>query len=272
LRHPVSTRRARVALALGSTLLGGLIAAPVAFAAVPTNDTWAGRIVVDPLPFSETIDTTEATTDADDVEANAECGAPATDASVWYEFTAASDQGVLVDVSESDYSAGVLVVSGTPGSFVIEACGPGAVAFFATTGVSYSIMAIDDQFDGAGNGGTLSITIDDAPPPPTFDVVVNPVGAFHRDGSATISGTVTCTNADFVELFVELSQQVGRRTITGFGFAGLECDGTEQSWSADVFADNGLFRGGRAATVTVAFGCGFFCTEVVVEQTVRLRK
>ena len=272
MRHPVSTRRARVALALGVTLMGGLIAAPAVFAVVPSNDTWAGRTVVATLPFSETIDTTEATTDADDTEANAECGAPATDASVWYEFTAASDHGVLVDVSESDYSAGVLVVSGAPGSFVIEACGPGGIAFFAAAGVSYSILAIDDQDDGAGNGGMLSITIDEAPPPPTFDIIVNRRGAFHQDGSATISGTVTCTNADFVELFVELSQQVGRRTIAGFGFAGLECDGTEQPWSVDVFADNGLFRGGRAAAVTIAFGCGFFCNEVVVEQTVRLRK
>jgi len=272
LRHSVSTLRARVALALGITLLGGLIAAPAAFAVAPTNDTWAGRTVVSAIPFSETIDTTEATTDSDDAEANAVCGAPATDASVWYSYTPASDQGVLVDVSGSNYTAGVLVVSGAPGSFVIEACGPGGVVFFATAGVSYSIMAIDDQGDGAGNGGMLLITIDEAPPPPTFDVIVNRTGAFHQDGSATISGTVTCTNADFVELFVELSQQVGRRTINGFGFAGLECDGTEQSWSADVFAENGLFRGGKAAAVTIAFGCGFFCSEVVVEQTVRLRK
>jgi hypothetical protein len=249
-----------------------LIAAPVAFAAAPGNDTWAGRTIVSSLPFSETIDTTEATTDADDVEANAICGAPATDASVWYEFTPADDGALIVDVSASDYSSGVLVVTGAPGSFNIEACGPGGIAFEVFAGVAYSIMAIDDQNDGSGNGGQLSITIDAAPPPPTFDVTVNPVASFHHDGSATVTGTVTCTDADFAEMSVQLTQRVGRRTINGTGFGFVICDGSTQDWAVDVFGDNGLFRGGKAASATVVFGCGFFCSEVFFEQTVRLRK
>lgn len=263
--------RARVAVALGLAMLVGLLAAPVALAAAPGNDTWAGRTVVAGLPFSETLDTTEATTDPDDAEANVVCGAPATDASVWYELTSDIDQGVLVDVSGSDYTAGVLVVTGQPGSFAIEACGPGEVGFFAAAGVAYSIMAIDDQDDGGGNGGLLSISID-AAPLPTFDVTVDRRGSFHKDGSATIRGTITCTNADFAEIFVELSQRVGRRTINGVGFTALECDGSEQAWSLDVFAENGLFRGGRAASLTGVFGCGAFCGEAFVEQTVRLRR
>ena len=72
------------------------------------------------------------------------CGAPATDASVWYTLTGA-DNGVVVDVSSSDYSAGVIVATGSPGSFELETCGPGAVAFFASSGTTYSILAFDDQ-------------------------------------------------------------------------------------------------------------------------------
>ena len=50
--------------------------------------------------------TTGATTDADDAQLNTTCGAPATDASVWYSLQG-SGKGVVADVSSSDYSAGV---------------------------------------------------------------------------------------------------------------------------------------------------------------------
>ena len=51
--------------------------------------------------------------------------------------------------------------------------------------------------------------------------------------------------------------------INGFGFIeGFTCDGTVQPWSAEVFGDNGIFKGGKALTVTFAFACGqFFCGE-----------
>ena len=42
-------------------------AAPV-FAAAPGNDTYGSRTVIGSIPFSESIDTTEATTDADDTK------------------------------------------------------------------------------------------------------------------------------------------------------------------------------------------------------------
>src|SRR6266542_2535438 len=76
-----------------------------AYAAAPSNDTYPGRVVVGALPFSATLDTTEATTDADDAELNANCGAPATDASVWYQHTAATDSGLVADMSTSSYPA-----------------------------------------------------------------------------------------------------------------------------------------------------------------------
>src|SRR5215471_13636780 len=63
-----------------------LFAGSPALAAAPSNDTFAGAQVIGSLPFSTTEDTTQATTDADDTAANQFCGAPATDASVWYAF------------------------------------------------------------------------------------------------------------------------------------------------------------------------------------------
>lgn len=139
-----------------------LQAAPAA-AAPPSNDSFGGATVAS-LGFSEQLDTTEATTDADDAQLNAFCGAPATDASVWYAFTAAADGGVVIDVSQSDYAAGVLVGVGTQGNLDLLTCGPGTVGLATTAGTTYYVLAIDDQSDGAGNGGTLNISFNATPP------------------------------------------------------------------------------------------------------------
>jgi hypothetical protein len=247
------------------------LAAP-AVAAPPSNDTFGGATVAS-LGFSEQLDTTEATTDA--AQLNATCGAPATDASVWYAFTAAADGGVVVDVSQSDYTAGVLVGVGTQGSLETVDCGPGTVGFTATAGTTYYILAIDDQDDGGGNGGTLQISFNEAPPPPTVDITVDPVGRVDpQTGAAYLTGTYTCSNAESIEVFGEARQAVGRFVIDGFFdfFDVGTCDGTTRSWSATVFPENGKFAGGKAMTVTFAFSCGpFECAEDFVEQTVRLR-
>jgi hypothetical protein len=244
-------------------------------AKAPANDLYSGRQVIS-IGFSATVDTTLATTDADDVEVNAQCGAPATDASVWYELTATADDFIGVDVSASTYSAGVLVATGRPGSFSVVACGPGATAFAAVTGETYAILAFDDQFDGGGNGGTLQIQVAELPPPPEVTLTVNPSGQFNsKTGSATISGTVTCTGGpaefSFIDVFVR--QAVGRFFIDGSGsIEGFTCDGTTQPWRVEVFGFNGIFKGGKALTVTFAVACGtFLCGESFVERVVQLK-
>jgi hypothetical protein len=252
----------------------GLSALP-ALAAAPANDTFANATVVS-LAYSEMIDTTEATTDADDAELNASCAAPATDASVWYAIDG-TDTGVIVDVSSSDYSAGVLVGVGAPGSFSIVACGPGSVFFFASAGTTYYVLAIDDQQDGGGNGGSLNISFIEyvIPPPPTLEITVNRYGTFNsKTGTATISGTYTCTDGDYVDMYVEARQRVGRLIIFGSGgfFDFGTCDGSPHPWSAEVFSQNGIFKGGKTLTVNFAQACGLFeCAFGYAEYTVQLR-
>src|SRR5438128_582141 len=91
---------------IGSLAFSAIIVQTLpAMAAPPSNDTITGATAITSLPFEETLDTTEATTDADDAALNANCGAPATDASVWYSLAVATDTGVAVDVSGSNYSA-----------------------------------------------------------------------------------------------------------------------------------------------------------------------
>ena len=262
---------ATAALALGAVVT---TAAP-AFAAPPGNDAYAGRTVVGSVPFSETLDTSEATTDADDAQLNALCGAPRTDASVWYQVTAAASGGMVVDISQSNYSAGAIVATGSPGSWNVLACAPGAVGWSAVAGETYTILAFDYQGDGGGNGGTLRLTVDTIPPPPTIDVTLDRFAQFHaQTGTATATGTVTCTGtAVFAFLSVDLRQAVGRLvTIEGFGSTDLVCDGASHNWSAEVVPNSGKFAGGKAAEATFAVACGVFDCGVDFDQrTVILR-
>jgi hypothetical protein len=164
---------------------------------------------------------------------------------------------VVIDVSQSNYSAGVLVGVGTQGNLETVTCGPGTVGFFAAAGTTYYVLAIDDQLDGRGNGGLLNISFNEAPPPPTVDIAVSRFGIVNaRIGVATISGTYTCTNGDEIATFVTGRQDVGRRfSILGFGgfFDFGTCDGALHSWSADVFPENGRFAGGKTMTFTLTF-------------------
>jgi hypothetical protein len=245
-----------------------------ALAAAPTNDVFSGAEPVGGLPFVASLDTTEATTDADDEELNLACGAPALDASVWYTFTPATDESYLADVSASNYSAGVFVATGVPGSFEVVACGPGGAAWQGTAGVTYSLLVMDDQQDGGGNGGQMELTIDVAPPPPALEVTVNSTAQFDsKTGSALLSGTMMCgQDAEFAFLEAQLTQRVGRLLIRGYGGTEVECDGTFRPWTIEVIGDNGLFKGGKSATATFAAACGgFFCSEYFNESTVQLK-
>jgi hypothetical protein len=265
--------RKRLVILVGLLLVGSFAAAAPVLAAAPANDVYAGRVAIS-VGFSGSVNTTEATTDAVDTEINADCGAPATDASVWYTITSDVDMGIVVDVSSSSYSAGVIIASGSPGNFTLENCGPGASAWSAVTGVEYSILLFDDQDDRSGNGGTLVINVAEAPPPPEVSLTVNPRGTFNsHTGTATIKGTVTCTgDAEFSFIDVFVRQKVGRLFIDGAGsIEGFACNGTTQAWDAEIFPFNGIFKGGRAATVTFALACGpFQCGEGFDESVVQL--
>jgi hypothetical protein len=267
-------RWVRSAIITVGLAMAALVGAPPAWAAPPPNDTFGGATVISTLPFSDTVDTTQATTDADDAEANADCGAPATEASVWYSFTESTDSSRTADVSGSDYSAGVIVVTGAPGSFSVVTCGAGTVVFDTTAGQTYRLLAFDDT-PGAGNGGTLQFSLSEAPPPPEVHLTVDPTGRFNANtGVATVTGTFTCSNASEAGVFTFLSQQVGRFTISGaedtFGLA--PCDGAAHPWSANVHPFDGKFKGGKARVEADISACdGGQCGSDQVTRTIQLR-
>ena len=267
----------RPVLFLATLALASLGLATPVLAAAPSNDLYTDRTVIPATPFTDVVDTTEATTDADDAELLAQCNAPAADASVWYEYTAVGYAELSITTFESDYPVGVIVAIGSPGAFSLVTCGPGSVPLSTVPDETYAILLFDFQGDGGGNGGQLAMQLAELPPPPELDVTVSTTGSFDPvSGSATIRGTVTCTGGDSdskTSIDVQVSQTVGRFRFNGQGFATFACDGNTNAWEAEAFSDAGKFSGGKASVRLFAFVCTQTgCDEVELTAIVTLRK
>jgi Family of unknown function (DUF6299) len=247
-----------------------MLAVPASAAPV-ANDTVTAATVITALPTTITQDTTGATTDAVDAALNANCGAPFTNASVWFRYTSPADGGLIADMSASSYTGGFMITEGDPALGNLVACGPTTVAVPTSAGQTYYIVAFSDT---TVNGGSLAVTFSAAPPPPEVSIALDAKGVAFKDGSARISGSYSCTNTEggFAGVDGTMTQRVGRLKINGFFFLDLSaCDGATHRWETTVVSDNGLFRGGKSATVAFAFACGVFqCAEGYAERTVQL--
>jgi hypothetical protein len=261
---------------LTAIVLGAVLAVPLApaWAAPPSNDTVAGATVIDSLPFSDTVDTTEATSDDDDASLRPLCQVDPTltfSNSVWYAYTPSTDQTVAIDTSGSSYFAAGAIVTGAPGAFepVPGGCFFGSTTVELTANTTYYIDLLESP---AGWGGTLRVSISELILP-SAELTVDATGSFSKSGTATITGTATCSAGASASLGAMLTQSVGRiATITGFDFfsAGFICDGTAQPWSITATPSSGLFRGGKATASVFLSACDAFCVNDEVTREIQL--
>lgn len=260
---------------LAALLLSVAVVAPVA-AALP-NETVAGAIEVS-VGTTVTEDTTQAdATDPVETALNEFCGAPAVEHGVWFKISSPTDNTVAFDTGDSDYAAGIMVFQGAPTPEGILNCGPGRVIQDLAAGQTYNLLVFGDG-TSAATSGTLVFKVLQAVPAPDISLTIDRTGSVNRQGVARITGTVTCTSTDgsgtVFDVFGDVTQKVGRLLIRGFleAFVNAPCDGTTQPWEAFVVGDNGVFAGGKAATVAIAFGCTDLCSDAFAEATVQLRK
>jgi len=246
------------------------LTATAASAAPPSNDTPGGAVA---LSLGQTVneDTTEATTGTLDANANQFCGAPYTNASVWFTYSPTVDGAFILDMSQSDYSGGFMVFHGAPAAKNMFACGPTTLGVRGGAGKLYTIVAFSDT---TVNGGNLVLSLQQGPPPPTATVTVDPVGQAYRSGNARVSGTYTCENASFVELDGQLTQIWRRLKING-SFRKVApqdtCDGQPHAWTRVVTSDNGLYAGGDATVTIHGFACGLIrCSRFGTTQDITL--
>jgi hypothetical protein len=264
----------RRALFLAIVLLFSLAGTALASA---INDTQGTAIDV-PVGSTVTEDTTLADlTDPVETALNANCGAPRVEHGVWFTITPTDTTFVIFDSTESNYGVGMMLFPATVSADSLITCGPGQIVEQLVGGDQYFLLVFGDGTTAA-TAGTLKLHIDEAVPPPEISVTINKSGTVDKQGVAHISGTVTCTSENDVgilfDVFGDMSQRVGRLVIRGFFDSFLEapCDGSTIPWTADVFADNGLFAGGKAATVAIGFGCTDICSDGFAQATIQLRK
>jgi len=260
----VSKAFAAVSVAAVATL--GLVVFSVspAYAAVPANDTIQNATEITTVPFTDTVDTTDATTDALETSLNANCPAPTVEHGVWYHAVVAQSGNYTADTSQSNYGTGIMVLTGPASAPTFLTCGPTSVTGPLTAGQDVFLLVFGDGATAA-TSGTMVLTVAAAAPAPTVSVTVSPRGSFGRDGSATIRGTLTCTGdgVGFEGILGQVEQRVGRVLLSSFFIAqpNVVCDGTPQDWVATAVPSNGLFRGGHAtvdvqAEVCNSGGCG----------------
>jgi hypothetical protein len=267
---------------LSVTALG---VSPVA-AAAPSNDDIGAPRVVGSLPYSDgPYDTTEATTGTTDPTFCGDVPANPDRSTVWYSFTPSATGSYVADTFDSDYDT-TLYVGTANGSGGIDVIGcnddskslQSAVAWSATSGTTY-LIAVGTCCGGgivgsAGGGGSLVFHVAAAPPSPTISLTVAATGKFTRYGVATIHGTVACPNGDGADIFVDLSQHVGRLTIRGFGEMFVEdCSAGPVPWHLEINSEDGKFLGGQTTALAFGFTCGAVeCAETSLSEAVGLRR
>jgi PKD repeat protein len=153
-----------VAVTMSLALL--VLAAPAALAQ-PANDDFANATVIDPssLPFTDTVDATGATTEADEPTG----GCVYDGGTVWYAFTPSSSGVFQVDTTASSYYHAILIYTGSSlPTLSLVTCGYPAdrPTFRATAGTTYYIQV--GPYTPSGTG-TLQLTLSQVPPPANDD-------------------------------------------------------------------------------------------------------
>jgi hypothetical protein len=239
--------------------------------AVPANDDFDNATAITALPFTSTLDITEATIADDDPLHDETCGfEPIDGQTVWYQFTPSVNLRVVASTNRTiGFDPPISVYTGARGALTCAVSGvlPTLASFDAIAGTTYYLVAGSAEFDP---GGTLSLFVDKSL---EVGVTIDPVGTINLStGVATISGTVTCSRSAFFELGGSVAQRKAEVSQGGL-FASFDCDGVTH-WEGEVAAESGRLLPGRAEVTAGALFTDNATTEevhgVAEPTTVRL--
>jgi hypothetical protein len=204
----------------GPALVALLATIPSAWAIPPANDDIASAVTIpEPLPFTDSISTVEATTAADDPDCVGQ------GPTVWYVYTPSADGYVGANTAGSDYDTTLSVYTGTPGSLVQIACNDddpfnwplSKLYFQGFAGTTYYFML--GAF-ASRPGGNLTLNVESVPAPAIVEVVVTePVAVEPSTGTALVQVRLTASSpvlVDYASAF--LQQPTGRGNIVGQSF------------------------------------------------------
>ncbi len=213
-----------------------------AFAATPANDDIANAVNVTRLPFTATVDITDATPAADDLH----CGTLVDGNTVWYKITPSSDSRIGFHIDTSVQELSISIGTGSPGSLALWQCSfaPND-ALDATGGTTYYIQIA--TCCGAV-GGPVTITMQEIAHLST-DLSIDRRGRINDAGVIELSGKVRCN----------------RQTPPGSGVTvqGTLKQGSADGWLVPVHFSNGCSKRWMpwSTTVQLLSVDGFACRQ-----------
>jgi len=265
--------RALALLVACAAALGAAMALPsTAFADPPPNDDFPGTTITT-LPFTDTVNTTEATDQADEPFCS-----PNEGLAVWYSFTPPADTTLLADLLGSDYPVFVSVYTGT--TLADLTCITDGVysplpdeisqpaVFHAQGGVTYYFQAGSASFPA--ETGNLTLNLREGEPPanddfpgttitslPFTDTVDTTFATFQADEHSVLGPTVWYNympTAD-IELWADTLESDFRARISLQDFRGHSPSGVDQEYMECEIFDQGLFYRAKAGE-TIYFQIG----------------
>jgi hypothetical protein len=207
----------------------------------PPNDDFNDATQIRTFPYSISYDVTNATTAPDDPFCY---GANQT---LWFAYTPTTNIRLEANTFGSSYDTTLSVYTGARGALTQIACNDDSngtvqsrVRFDAIAGTTYYFM-VSSLYPVSP--ADLTFNLLQAPPAFTFSPTVAQFGSVKAsDGTATISGIVTCDQPAYVYVSGELKQMHGGSAVDGYFFTSVACNGTTP-WSVTVQTQTSLFHG-----------------------------
>ena len=255
-------------VALLGTMLVGLLALPSpALAAAPQNDDVASATMVSALPFSDTVDSSEATVAPGDLD----CSGLEDTHTVWYAISPTTDM-VLGLRTQPQFPGEVStsVATGPPGSLVFVQCSFASTQTLSVAaGTTYYIQLASA---GSDPGGVINFSMA-AVDPISVSLSLHKTADFNG-GVPVVSGTIQCSRVlppgSEVAVQGTLSQGSASGWLVPFHSA-VGCPTRPLHWEATVQVLAGTFIRGKATLTATAFACDEFVCAPNDQTTARIR-
>jgi hypothetical protein len=256
--------RSRVVLLAGLLLLS--LPAP-ASAAPPANDDIGAATVVGALPFSDTVDTSEATAAAGDLD----CSGLEDTHTVWYTITPQTDVVLgLRTTPQFPEHVHTSIATGSPGSLDFLQCSTSDTqTLTAAAGTTYFI-----QLSSAGDdpGGVITFGVERVRPV-SVSLALRRTGQVD-EATVTVAGTLWCSRRLPPGSDVAVQGTLGQGSATGLlvpFHSTVGCPRTRLRWRTTVQVLAGAFAPGPATLTATAFACDEFTCAPSSTKTARIR-
>jgi hypothetical protein len=229
----------------------------VALAAAPVNDDIANAVTVTSLPFTGSVDISEATQADEDLH----CGTLPDGNTVWYKITPSSDTRIGFHIETSVQELSISIGTGSPGSLSLWQCSfaPND-ALDAVGGTTYYVQLA--TCCGAA-GGPVTITMQEVAPLST-EIRIDRRGQIDDAGLVEVSGKVRCNRLTPLGSGLTVQGMLSQGNADGWlmpAFFSNGCSERWMSWSTtvQVLSADG-FDPGKAALKATVFACDEFDT------------